>query len=187
MYLTFTNKNIEIYFKEIHSNTSLTKDEETELFGRLAMGDTSVETIIFNKMSKLAVAMSKLYTGSPELLEDLIQEANMGILIAIRKFDPALGNRFSSYARWWMKANITAFLNKLNVVHPSNTKIPDLVKKIRREFYQENQREISEYELMEKIEDMGEVVTDVSAILNLTFNSIDQVVGNDGITYGECG
>ena len=50
------------------------------LFSRIARGDKSAETIVFNKMAKLAVAVAKTYTGNPELLEDLIQEANMGIL-----------------------------------------------------------------------------------------------------------
>lgn len=188
MYLTFTNNNIEIYFKEIRNNASLTRDEEITLFARIARGDKSAEVTVFNKMSKLAVAVAKTYTGNPELLEDLIQEANMGILTAIKKYDPALGNRFSSYARWWMKANITTFLNSLGIVHTCNPKIPDLVKKIRREFFTMNGRDITEYELLDKIEEMGEVVNDTSVLLGINVTSIDSFVNSDeDITMGECG
>ena len=91
MYLTFTNKNIDIYFKEIKSNENLTREDEITLFTRIAKGDKSAEVEVFNKMSKLAVAIAKTYTGSPELLEDLIQEAHLGVTTATNKYDGAPG------------------------------------------------------------------------------------------------
>ena len=68
MYLTFRNRNIDIYFKEIHTNGGLTREDEITLFTRIAKGDKSAEVEVFNKMSKLAVAVAKTYTGEPELL-----------------------------------------------------------------------------------------------------------------------
>ena len=106
MNFTNRNRNIDIYFSEIRNNQSMTREDEIILFTRVAKGDRSAVTDIFNRMSKLAVAVAKTYTDNPDLLEDLIQEANSGILYAIDKYDPALGYRFSSYARWWMKAYI---------------------------------------------------------------------------------
>jgi len=187
MYLTFTNHNIEIYFKEIKKNDNLTREDEITLFGRIARGDKQAETIVFNKMAKMAVAIAKTYTGSPELLEDLIQEANMGILTAIKKYDPSMGYRFSSYARWWMKANINVFLNNLGIVHPCASRTLDLAKKIREQFYKENHRDITEIELMEKLEDMGEIVTDVTSILDISISSIDDVVDDDDNTASDYG
>ena len=189
MYLTFRNRNIDIYFKEIHNNGSLTREEEVILFTRIARGDKSAEVEVFNKMSKLAVAVAKTYTGEPELLEDLIQEANMGVLTAISKYDVALGYRFSSYARWWMKSYINTFLNNMGMVHPSSTQVLDQVKKIRESFYKKNHREISEYELLDRLEEMGIVVNDVSTITTILVTSIDQKIDEDEDTvageYGE--
>ena len=189
MYLTFTNKNIDIYFKEIKSNENLTREDEITLFTRIAKGDKSAEVEVFNKMSKLAVAIAKTYTGSPELLEDLIQEANMGVLTAIKKYDVALGYRFSSYARWWMKSYITTFLNNMGMVHPSNTLVLDKAKKIREAFLKKNHREISECELLDRLEEMGVLVSDVNAITSVLVTSIDQRVDEDEDTvageYGE--
>ena len=188
MYLTFTNKNIDIYFKEIKSNESLTREDEITLFTRIAKGDKSAEVEVFNKMSKLAVAIAKTYTGSPELLEDLIQEANMGVLTAIKKYDVALGYRFSSYARWWMKSYITTFLNNMGMVHPSNTLVLDKAKKIREAFLKKNHREISECELLDRLEEMGVLVSDVNAITSVLVTSIDQRVDEDEDTVAsECG
>ena len=188
MYLTFTNKNIDIYFKEIKSNESLTREDEITLFTRIAKGDKSAEVEVFNKMSKLAVAIAKTYTGSPELLEDLIQEANMGVLTAIKKYDVALGYRFSSYARWWMKSYITTFLNNMGMVHPSNTLVLDKAKKIREVFLKKNHREISECELLDRLEEMGVLVSDVNVITSVLVTSIDQRVDEDEDTVAsECG
>ena len=188
MYLTFTNKNIDIYFKEIKSNENLTREDEITLFTRIAKGDKSAEVEVFNKMSKLAVAIAKTYTGSPELLEDLIQEANMGVLTAIKKYDVALGYRFSSYARWWMKSYITTFLNNMGMVHPSNTLVVDKAKKIREVFLKKNHREISECELLDRLEEMGVLVSDVNAITSVLVTSIDQRVDEDEDTVAsECG
>ena len=188
MYLTFTNKNIDIYFKEIKSNENLTREDEITLFTRIAKGDKSAEVEVFNKMSKLAVAIAKTYTGTPELLEDLIQEANMGVLTAIKKYDVALGYRFSSYARWWMKSYITTFLNNMGMVHPSNTLVLDKAKKIREAFLKKNHREISECELLDRREEMGVLVSDVNAITSVLVTSIDQRVDEDEDTVAsECG
>ena len=188
MYLTFTNKNIDIYFKEIKSNESLTREDEITLFTRIAKGDKSAEVEVFNKMSKLAVAIAKTYTGTPELLEDLIQEANMGVLTAIKKYDVALGYRFSSYARWWMKSYITTFLNNMGMVHPSNTLVLDKAKKIREAFLKKNHREISECELLDRLEEMGVLVSDVNAITTVLVTSIDQRIDEDEDTVAsECG
>jgi RNA polymerase sigma factor (sigma-70 family) len=170
---TNINDNIKIYFREIHSFKSMTRQDEISLFTRISKGDKSAETEIFNKMAKLAVNIAKTYTSNPELLEDLIQEANMGILDAIKKYNLSTEIRFSSYARFWMKANISKYLDELGVVHHNNTKLIDMANKIREKFYKENQRDISDYELMDALEDAGEVVNDISSIINITNIRID--------------
>ena len=188
MNYTNLNQNINIYFKEIRSNDSLTRKDEINLFARISKGDKSAEYEVFNKMAKLAVAVAKTYTNKPDLLEDLIQEANIGMLTAIKKYDPATGYRFSSYARWWMKANISTFLGKMGIVHPANLKITQLANKIRNQFYNENCREISDYELLDKLEEMGEIVTDITSILNIKLTRIDLPVSeSEDLTKGEMG
>ena len=176
---TNLNENINIYFKEIRSNSSMTREDESILFPRIANGDKAAEGEVFNKMAKLAVAVAKTYTCDPELLEDLIQEANIGVLQAIKKYDLNTGFRFSSYARWWMKATISTFLNELGIVHPCTSRLVTLANKIRDKFYTENQREISDYELLDILEERGEVVTDPSVILNIKKVRIDMPVNDD--------
>jgi len=188
MNYTNPNQNINIYFKEIRSNESLTRKDEIELFTRIARGDKSAENEVFNKVSKLAVAIAKTYTDNPDLLEDLIQEANIGVLTAIQKYDFSTGFRFSTYARWWMKAAITKFLGEKELVYSSNPRITQMIHKIRDIFYKENSRDITEYELLEKLEDMGEVVTDISCLTGIKMTRIDQQLNEDqDITTGDFG
>ena len=171
---TNLNQNINIYFKEIRSFKSLSKRDEEILFSRIELGDKKAETEVFNRLAKLAVAVAKTYTCRPELLSDLIQEANLGVLTAIHKFDINKGYRFSSYARWWMKARISKYLNEMNVVRPgTNSRILWLAKKIAEQFYMENCREISDIELLDELESRGEVVTDLNAILSIKAVRID--------------
>lgn len=189
MNYTVLNNNLNLYFKEIRNFSNLTREDEVALFGRINQGDKYAETELFNKVAKLAVAVAKTYTGKPELLEDIIQVANMGILTAIRKYDVALGYRFSSYAYWWMKAYINTFLNNMEMVHPSNTQVLDNAKKIREVFLKKNHREISECELLDKLEEMGIMVSDVDSITTVLVTSIDQNINEDEDTvageYGE--
>lgn len=186
MKLTLLNENINLYFQEIRKNSSLTRDEEITLFSRIALGDRLAETQVFNKMAKMAVMVAKTYTNDPILIQDLIQEANYGILVAIKKFDPALGFRFSSYARWWMKAQITTFINGRECVHPANMKVTYLARKIREDFYKVNQRDITEYELMDALEELGEIVTDPSVILNIKMERLD-LPDENGVTMMDAG
>ena len=171
---TNLNQNINIYFKEIRSFGSLTREEEVSLFARSAQGDKRAETEVFNKMAKLAVAVAKTYTCNPDLLEDLIQEANMGVLTAIQKYDPSMGFRFSSYARWWMKACISKYLNEMNIVHPTcNSRLICLAKTIAEQFYMKNHREILDVELLEELESRGEIVADVTTLISVHTVRID--------------
>ena len=180
---TNLNQSINIYFKEIRSFKSLSKRDEEILFSRIELGDKKAETEVFNRLAKLAVAVAKTYTCRPELLSDLIQEANLGVLTAIHKFDINKGYRFSSYARWWMKARISKYLNEMSVVRPgTNSRILWLAKKIAEQFYMENCREISDIELLDELESRGEVVTDLNAILSIKAVRIDVPINEQSDT-----
>lgn len=186
MRYTILSDNINLYFKEIRKNVFLDKKKEVALFKRIAKGDQAARTEVFNSLAKLAVFIAKTYTNNPDMLQDLIQEANYGILIAIDKYDPKRGLRFSSYARWWMKANIMNFINEREAVHPANMQLTFKARKVRENFFKEFHRDITEYELMDILEDMGEVVTDVSAIINVVMERVD-LPNEDGSTMLESG
>ncbi len=58
---------------------------------------------------RLVLSIAQKYTGRGVVLEDLIAEGNLGLVEAARRFDPAKGTRFSTYAAWWVRALIRRF------------------------------------------------------------------------------
>ena len=186
MRYTVLTDNINIYFQEIRKHSPLTKDDEEILFARIARGDERAVNEVFNRMAKMAVMVAKTYTNDPDFLQDLIQEANYGIIVAIRKFNPDLGFRFSTYARWWMKSKIEMCINEKDAVHSSNMTLTYKARKVREEFFKKYRRDITEYELMDELEQMGEVVTDLSAIVNVKMERMD-VPTDDGDTMLDSG
>lgn len=170
---------IDIYFNEIRKNQSLTAEDEKTLFARVAAGDKTAESEICNRMAKMAVAEAKKYTGNPDLLCDLIQEANIGVLTAIGKFDITKGYRFSSYARWWMKAMIINCLEMMNIVQRKCGLLDDKVRKIRREFENKMGKTPSEYEVLDILEGMGEKVNDLTLLHELCVESLNDIYASD--------
>ena len=102
------------YLKEIKIYKPLSKLEEFELFKRLEINCDDVEArdklCKHNLLFVLSVAnafQSRIATGQNSLtLEDLVNEGNIGLLIAISKFDYTRGNKFISYAVWHIRATI---------------------------------------------------------------------------------
>jgi len=87
-------------------------DRETELVvtRKARKGDRRAqEKLVVHNLS-LVISVARKFMGRGVRLEDLVQEGNYGLLKAIEHFDPEKGNRFSTYAVWWIRAYITRCL-----------------------------------------------------------------------------
>ncbi|GAA1597599.1 sigma-70 family RNA polymerase sigma factor [Kribbella sancticallisti] len=78
---------------------------EPELPAVVALGDEAWRRMIEGNL-RLVVSLAKRYTGKGISLLDLIQEGNLGLMRAVERFDHRLGNRFSTYAIWWIRQAI---------------------------------------------------------------------------------
>lgn len=94
------------YLQEIRQFPRLTAEEEKELARRCAAGDESAIREMVNANLRLVVSMAREYAGRGVPLMDLVQEGSIGLLVAARKFDPALDYRFSTYATKWIRQGI---------------------------------------------------------------------------------
>ncbi len=103
---------IQMYLKEIGKVPFLTAKEEKELSKRIEKGDKQAEAKLALANLRLVVSIAKKYVGrSPNLtLLDLIQEGNLGLFKAVKKFDWRRGYKFSTYATWWIRQGITRAL-----------------------------------------------------------------------------
>lgn len=97
---------LDTYFCEIKGIPLLDAAEERELARRAADGDRQAHDRMVRANLRLVVSIARRYTGRGLCLQDLIEEGNLGLLQAVRRFDPARGVRFSTYATFWIKQSI---------------------------------------------------------------------------------
>lgn len=99
------------YLAEVRRYPFLTKEEEIRLFHEyqvLGSREAAVKLILANLRVSVAIASEYLHTGADQM--DLIQEGNVGLMQAIKKFDPTKNVRFHAYAAWWARAYILRYL-----------------------------------------------------------------------------
>jgi RNA polymerase primary sigma factor len=87
----------------------LTKEEEQLLGRQIAAGSEAAFLKMFQANLRLVVSIARRYQSrcqSGLSLEDLIAEGNMGLMIAVRRFDPEMGYRFTTYASYWIRQSI---------------------------------------------------------------------------------
>jgi len=98
---------VRMYLKEIGQIPLLTAEEEVELAKRVTEGDQSAKNKLTEANLRLVVSIAKKYSGRGLHILDLIQEGNTGLIRAVDKFDWTKGNKFSTYATWWIRQAIT--------------------------------------------------------------------------------
>ena len=98
---------VRMYLKEIGQVKLLTADEEIELAKRVSEGDKKAKDRLTEANLRLVVSIAKKYSGRGLHILDLIQEGNTGLIRAVDKFDYTKGNKFSTYATWWIRQAIT--------------------------------------------------------------------------------
>ncbi|HZB10973.1 MAG TPA: sigma-70 family RNA polymerase sigma factor [Rubrobacter sp.] len=94
------------YFAKIGNGKLLTYRQEVDLSRKARAGDARARRKLIEKNLRLVVSVAKKYRGMGLPFEDLIQEGNVGLIKAVEKFDPGKGNRFSTYATWWIRQAI---------------------------------------------------------------------------------
>ena len=98
---------VRMYLKEIGQVRLLSADEEIELAKKVSEGDKAAKDKLTEANLRLVVSNAKKYSGRGLHILDLIQEGNTGLIRAVDKFDYTKGNKFSTYATWWIRQAIT--------------------------------------------------------------------------------
>jgi RNA polymerase primary sigma factor len=96
-----------IYLNDISRLPRLTPQEEIELGHRIAQGDEAALRRMVESNLRLVVSVAKRYRNEGLSLLDLVQEGNIGLMRAAKKFDYTKGYRFSTYAIWWIRQAVT--------------------------------------------------------------------------------
>jgi RNA polymerase primary sigma factor len=104
---TEEDKSLELYLREISKTPLLSRDEEQELGRRILRGDREARNRLVQANLRFVVSVAKGYarkTGAP--LMDVINQGNLGLIEAAKRYDATRGRKFITYAVWWIRHSI---------------------------------------------------------------------------------
>ena len=169
-----TDHNISAYLKEINQYKVLTQAEETELVEKMLSGDMEAKKTLIAANQRFVYAVAKRYGNNDNVL-DLVNEGNIGLIQALETFDPSKGNRFLSYAIWYIRREINSYLNNDNLLirKTNNTKTVYKLSKIKSKFFSEHNRYPDVDEIAAILEEeYGLKIKDKTDLLDITTTSI---------------
>jgi len=112
-----TREILSLYLRDISRVTLLTAEQEQDLARRVQAGDAQAERELVEANLRLVVRIARRYLNRGLSLLDLIEEGNVGLLHAARKFRPDRGTRFPTYATWWIRqAVVRALANQARMI-----------------------------------------------------------------------
>ena len=124
-------QSVEQYLQTIRSIPRLTPEQEARLAAKCAAGDAEAVRKMVDSNLRLVVSIAGGYAQSGVPLLDLIQEGSMGLLVAAKKFDPAMNCRFSTYATKWIRHGVTRCIMKHSGLIRVSQRTAEKAKKIR--------------------------------------------------------
>lgn len=131
------------YFNDIGKIALLAPEEEVLLAVKIRNGDINAQNKLVKANLRFVVSVAKMYQNQGLSLGDLINEGNVGLIKAARRFDETRGFKFISYAVWWIRQGITtAIADQTRVVRLPINRIGNLTKlnKAYKSLEQENER-----------------------------------------------
>lgn len=173
---------LEKYLQDISKIELLTADQEVQLAKRIKAGDEEALDELTKANLRFVVSVAKQYQNQGLTLSDLINEGNVGLIKAAKRFDETKGFKFISYAVWWIRqAIMQALVEQSRIVRLPLNKI-DAYQKLTKElaiFLQTYQRKPSTAELANLV-DMS--IKDVQQLLKINGKhlSIDAPLDEDG-------
>ena len=140
------------YFKDVSRQPMISQEEEIELTKKIKEGDEAAVKKLVEANLRFVISVAKQYQNKGLALVDLIQEGNIGLIEAARKFDETRGFRFISYAVWWIRqAIIKALSDQCRTIRiPANQVVcMNKINKVIEQFEQQHGRKPSIGELEE--------------------------------------
>jgi RNA polymerase primary sigma factor len=154
--------------------------ERMQLEVAMARGDDARRKLIQANL-RLVVSVAKKYIGSPMAFMDLVQEGNIGLMRAVEKFDYTKGNRFSTYATWWIRQAVTRSIAEQSRLIRLPVHLSESIVHLRRAIYKLEQELEREPTADEIAHTMGMSLRKVKRLLQASTQpvSLEQPLNND--------
>lgn len=126
------SKNLVRYLKQIAKFPQISQKEEKELGKLIQKGDKKALRNLVESNLRFVVSYAKRYKGMGLSLPDLINEGNLGLIEAAKRFDPDKNVKFISYAVWWIRQAIIHALTKYSRIYHIPQKLSDQISEMKR-------------------------------------------------------
>ncbi len=157
------SKNLKRYLQRISKFSLLSPEEEKLLGERVQQGDKEALKKLTESNLRFVVSYVKKYRGMGLSLLDLINEGNLGLIEAAKRFDPTKNVKFISYAVWWIRQAVIHALSKYSRIYHLPQKLSDQIsemKRTRAQMKKELRRDPTREELAERMKTSVENVED---------------------------
>ena len=169
------------YLKEINKIPPLTPDEEKELARKIQKGDKEALKRLVEANLKFVVSIAKRYRGKGVPFMDLINEGNLGLIEAAKRFDPDRNVKFITYAVWWIKQAIISAIAEQSGIFKISYKTLNLLNNVGKKFNElqkELNRDPSPRELAEAM-DIDELALNSLLTTYGDHKSLDDYISSD--------
>ncbi len=173
---------IKLYLKAIKDIPLLTPEEERSLARKIRKGNLKARKKMIQSNLRLVINIAKRYAKLGVPMMDLIEEGNLGLIKAVKKYNPNKGYRFSTYAAWWIKQYITrAIANQGKTIRIPvyMTEIINRWKRLTEQLTQKYGRKPKTKEVAKKMKLPIKKVMEISEIAT-KISSLDAPIGDDG-------
>jgi len=163
------DRSLDLYLREIGETPLITAQQEVELAKRIKQGDQLALENLTKANLRFVVSVAKQYQNQGLSLADLINEGNIGLIKAAKRFDETRGFKFISYAVWWIRqAILQALAEQSRIVRLPLNRVGTLHKigKISSSLEQEYGREPSPDEIAKELDLSSVEVSDTLKISN---------------------
>jgi RNA polymerase primary sigma factor len=126
------SRNLKFYFDKIAKFPTFNEEEEKKIGERVRKGDMDAMRRLIEANLKFVVSYAKKYRGMGLSLLDLINEGNVGLIEAAKRFDPNRNVRFISYAVWWIRQSMIHALSQYSRIFNIPQKLSDQISAMRR-------------------------------------------------------
>ncbi len=182
------SKNLKLYLQQIAKFSQLTADQEKELGRRIQNGDKDALKKMIESNLRFVVSYVKRYQGMGLGLLDLINEGNLGLIEAAKRFDPNRNVKFISYAVWWIRQAVIHALSQYSRIYNIPQKLSDQIsemKKVRSRLKKELGQEPTREEVAQQMKVTQEIIEDLELLGRQNVSLSDKYFDDDSAVIGD--